>query len=85
MNYEIEVTKGHKHIVRHFFKAHEIQVDSRWIGVCGHIVTVEGINSYGSESPWYEIVYSWEENGVKQTHDKDLFSFQCRYCLIVQD
>jgi hypothetical protein len=47
-------------------------------------VTVEGINQYGSTNSWYEVVYSWEENGVKKTHDKDQFAFQCRYCLIVE-
>jgi hypothetical protein len=85
MDYETEIIDGRKAIVRHIFKAHEIQVGSRWIGVSGVIVTVEGINSYGSTNPWYEVVYSWEENGEKKTHDKDVFSFQCRYCLIVEE
>ena len=85
MDYETEITNGHKHIVRHFFKAHEIQVGSRWIGSSGGIVTVEGLNTYGDTDPWIEVVYSWDENGVKRTNDKDVFSFQCRYCLIVED
>lgn len=83
MNYETETRNGHKFIVGHFFKAHEIEVGSRWIGASGGIVTVEGINAYGSTDPLFEVVYSWEENEEKKTHDKDVFSFQCRYCLIV--
>lgn len=83
MNYETETRNGHKFIVGHFFKAHEIEVGSRWISSSGGIVTVEGLNSYGSTDPLFEVVYSWEENGEKKTHDKDVFSFQCRYCLIV--
>jgi hypothetical protein len=83
MDYETKVTNGYKHIVGHFFKPNEIQVGSRWIGVSGSIVTVEGINLYGSTNPWYEVVYSWFENGEKKTNDKDVFSFQCRYCLVI--
>jgi monomeric isocitrate dehydrogenase len=30
MDYETELIDGRKAIVRHFFKAHEIQVGSRW-------------------------------------------------------
>jgi hypothetical protein len=85
MDYETKIQNGHKFIVGHFFKAHEIQIGSRWIGASGSIVTVEGLNTYGSIDPWIEVVYSWEENGVKKTHDKGVFSFQCRYCLIVED
>ena len=85
MNYETEIIDGRRAIVRHFFKAHEIQVGSRWIGSSGGIVTVEGFNTYGDTDPWIEVVYSWELNGEKYTHQKDAFSFQCRYCLIVED
>jgi hypothetical protein len=85
MDYETEIINGHTAVVRYFFKPHEIQVGSRWIGVSGGIVTVEGINQYGSTNSWYEVVYSWYENGEKKTHDKDQFSFQCRYCLILED
>ena len=87
MTYETEIINGHKAVVRHFFKPHEIKVGSRWCAASGsnHIVTVEGINQYGSTDPWHEVVYSWEENGVKKTHDKDQFAFQCRYCLIIEE
>lgn len=37
IDYETKITNGHKHIVGHFFKAHEIQVGSRWIGVSGGV------------------------------------------------
>jgi hypothetical protein len=65
------------------YKANEIQIGSRWIGVSGGIVTVEGLNTYGSIDPWVKVVYSWEEKGQKVTHEKDIFSFQVRYSLIV--
>ena len=85
MDYETEIIDGHKAVVRHFFKAHEIQVGSRWIGSSGGIVTVEGFNSYGDTDPWIEVVYSWELNGEKFIHEKDVFIFQSKYCLIVGD
>lgn len=86
MKFETEIIDGRKAIVRHFFKAHEIQVGSRWVRADGSkgFVTVEGLNSYRSTDPWYEVVYSWEKDGKKFTHEKEAFAFQCRYCLIVE-
>ena len=69
MDYETKIQNGHKFIVGQFFKPHEIQVGSRWIGSSGGIVTVEGFNSYGVTDSWIEVVYSWDENGVKRTND----------------
>ena len=85
MDYETKIQNGHKFIIGHFFNADEIQVGSRWIGSGGGIVTVEGLNTYGSIGPWIEVQYSWYEKGEKRTHEKDVFAFQCRYCLIVDD
>ena len=87
MEYETEIIDGRKAIVRHFFKAHEIQVGSRWARADGSkgYVTVEGFNTYGDTDPWIEVVYSWELNGEKFIHEKDVFIFQSKYCLIVED
>ena len=85
MDYETKIQNGHKFIVGHFFKPHEIQIGSRWIGSGGGVVTVEGLNPYGSTDPWYEVVYSWEEKGVKKIWQKETFIFQTKYCLIVED
>ena len=90
MDYETEIIDGRKLVVRHFFKPHEIRVGSCWFPVLAKdvpkgCVTVEGLNSYGSTDPWYEVVYSWEENGVRKTDEKDLLYFQARYSLIVED
>jgi hypothetical protein len=84
---EYEIIDGRRAVVRHIFKAHEIQVGSRWARADGSkgFVTVEGFNTYGDTDPWIEVVYSWEENGVKKTWQKENFIFQCRYCLIVED
>lgn len=82
MKHKTRTLNGHMLVVEHFFKHDEIPVGSRWISSSGNIVTVEGLNAYGSLDSYYEVVYSWEENGEKKTHEKDVFSFQCRYCLI---
>ena len=87
MNYETEIINGHKAVVRHIFKPEEIKVGSKWIRAdgSGGIVTVEGVNQYGSMEPWTEVEFSWDFDGEKVTHAKDAFSFQCRYLLIVED
>ena len=69
------------------FEPHEIQIGSLWERADDFksYVTVEGFNYYGSVDPWnWEVVYSWEENGVKKIWQKESFAFQCRYCLIVE-
>ncbi len=88
MDYETEIINEHTAVVRHFFKPHEIQVGSRWARADGSkgYVTVEGFNYYGSVNPYeWDVVYSWEEDGVKKTWQKEMFIFQCRYCLIIED
>jgi hypothetical protein len=88
MDYETEIIDGRKAVVRHFFEPHEIQVGSRWARADGSkgFVTVEGFKYYGSTNPYdWNVVYSWELNGEKFTHEKEVFAFQCRYCLIVEN
>lgn len=87
MNYETEVINGHECVVRHIFKGEELEVGSRWCGDGKQIVTIDEIKIYpqsdGSKD-LYEVYYSWELGGVKGSHHKDSFSFQCRYSLIVE-
>ena len=88
MDYETEIINGHKAIVRHIFNREELKVGSRWIGSSGGIVTIDDIKIYpkmDSPKDWYEVYYSWDEGEEKRIHHKDHFSFQCRYCLIVED
>ena len=68
--------------------SHEIEVGSRWARADGSkgYVTVEGFEYYGSVNPYeWDVVYSWEEDGVKKTWQKEMFGFQCRYCLIIEE
>ena len=88
MNYEIEIIKGHKAVVHHWFKGEELKIGSRWISSSGYIVSLDKIevrDVSSSSSPWYIVHYSWEENDKIITHDKDLFSFQSRYYLLIED
>jgi hypothetical protein len=84
MNYETEIIDGNTKVVRNILKPNEIKVGSRWIRADGsnQIVTVEDVIKYDSRSL---IVYSWVlENQEPEIGEKDLFSFQCRYCLILE-
>lgn len=89
MTYETEIINGYNAVVRHIFKGEEIKIGQRWIAIGGYIVTIEDVKIYPPEhendKPFYDIYYSWYENGVKKSNDKDWFSFQCRYCLIVDE
>lgn len=88
MNYETEIINGNEAIVRHIFPREELSPGTRWISASGNVVTIDEIRIRpplsGETKPWYEIYYSWFQNGEKRTHHKDHFCFQCRYCLIVK-
>jgi hypothetical protein len=73
---ETETIFGHPAIVRHFFSPDEITLGSKWISSLGNIVKIELIEGQ-------TIYYSWTENGELKKHNKDSFSFQCRYSLII--
>ena len=91
MNYETLEKRcsvnGHTFIVGHIFPGQSIKEGTRWISSSNSIVTVDKVVSYPASDHEnkhsYIVHYSWEENGERKSHDKDSFSFQCRYCLIV--
>ena len=76
----MDIRKSHgKNIVcAHIFPVEGIKLGSDWMGSGGEIVTVIKI-----KDDW--ITYTWRgADEVKVRHEKDSFSFQCRYCLIVK-
>jgi hypothetical protein len=73
---ETETIFGRRVFVRHFFQPEEMAASSQWISAAGNIVNIERIESE-------RIYYSWKEDGEMKTHNKDSFSFQCRYSLII--
>jgi len=75
----IETHYGRDIVCGHIYDASEIKPDQMWQGSSGHVVTVNSVNSHGVVS------YSWTENGEQKCHQKDSFSFQCRYCLVVSE
>lgn len=72
---ETEVINGRTLVVRHTFPLAELQVGSHWAPADGSDREVEITNTRGE---WVE--YS-DANGV--IRDRDWFSFQCRYCLVL--
>lgn len=84
---EYKLINGHTAVTQHIFKGSEIEPGSLWIGSGSTTVKVEYVVECKSKEedskPLFDVFYSWYENGVKKTHSKDSFSFQCRYCLIV--
>jgi hypothetical protein len=93
MNYETEIIHGRKLVVRHIFKGNEIKVGSVWAPADGGnwTVTIEDVKYYPpkvntqyNEYGWFDVYYSWYEKGIKKIHDKEVFCFQCRYCLVIE-
>ena len=68
----IERHHGNNIVCGHIYPISEIEVGSQWQDSSGGVVTIHKI-----VDDW--IVYSRYE---QPKHEKDSFSFQCRYCLI---
>jgi hypothetical protein len=74
----IEVNRyGNMILCGYILPNNKISVGTRWQGSCGHIVTVESV-----DGEW--IKYSWKKGDETIFHEKLIFAFQCRYCLIVE-
>lgn len=87
MSYEVGNQNGYRIAVGHIFKGDEIEPGSRWISTTNGIVTIEEVKLLNTSDgyEWHEVYYSWEVEGERYTHEKDSFSFQCRYCLILSN
>ena len=57
---------------------HKIKNGQKWAAASGSGNTVLVV---GVRDDW--VCYSWKENGKIEYHEKDVFSFQCRYCLVL--
>lgn len=71
---ETEIINGRSCIVRHTFPLEELKVGSSWMSSSGSEVEITKI-----DGEW--VYYFDKNNGI--FYDKDWFSFQCRYYLIV--
>ena len=78
-NMRIEKHHGNNIVCGHIYPASELKSGQRWQSSSGHVVTIQSIVNLD----W--VRYVWEENGATRHTEKDSFSFQCRYCLIVPD
>jgi len=71
------VVNGRKLVCGHIYPLNELRVGTRWASADGtnRVVEIRGI-----DGEWVQ----YGEYGNDRTHEKDHFSFQCRYCLIVE-
>lgn len=76
--YETEIINGRKAIVRTKLPKEEIKVGQKWIAACCMDYVVEIVKL--DEDGWVYYKNDFEDT----IYDKDHFSFQTRYCLIVQ-
>lgn len=65
---------GNQIVCGHIYPFDEIEVGSKWISSCGNRVTVTKVEE---DEIYYDQLHG-------QPHHKSSFSFQCRYCLILE-
>ncbi len=75
----IEIHNGNKIVCGHIYDCSEIKSGQRWQSSGNSIVTIHKVN-YETK----EVLYWYMDNGKETYHTKDSFSFQCRYCLIIE-
>lgn len=73
MRVEVDCKTGNIIVCSHIYSKEQIKVGSHWQSSSGTTVMIETV-----EDGW--VTYS-EHSGI--SHTKDVFSFQCRYCLIL--
>ena len=75
----VETHFGNNIVCGHIYPFAEIKVGSRWQSSGGRMVTVVKVDNN-------DVYYEWKcpVTGAVESHDKDYFSFQCRYCLILE-
>lgn len=76
--FETAILDGHKAVIRHIFRNAEVEVGSRWTPADGSANTVTVVSVDLGRA---ELVY---EDVRGSRIEKDIFSFQCHYCLVVE-
>lgn len=82
--YRVELINGRYLLCGGIIHNSCILVGQLWASAAGanRVVTIEDVYlSSGSTV----VKYSWFEGNEKKTHEKLDFSFQCRYCLVLED
>ena len=58
-------------------------VGEEWVSTAGNRVSIVSVRKYPGSSTNhisdYGVTYSWLENGIVRTHEKDAWNFQIRY------
>jgi hypothetical protein len=65
-------------VCQHIYPIAEIKIGSRWQESAGSVVTIIEVD-YSTDDVYYRA------SGSDYLHSKDVFAFQCRYCLIVEN
>jgi len=78
----VEKINGFNVVVGHIFEKEDLVVNSHWVPADGSLGVVKIVAIEKTDS-LYWVAYSYNYDS-KKIYEKDSFSFQCRYCLIVE-
>lgn len=76
----VELHRGKYTLCGGILPPEKIEPGQVWQGSSGATVTVDKVEKRG-ELHW--VTYHWFSDDEFRDHDKDSFSFQCRYCLVL--
>lgn len=77
----IQAENGRYIVCGHIFKKAELEVGQQWAQADGanRVVSIRKIETLKDG----DVLVHYGEYGNDRTFEKDWFSFQCRYCLVV--
>ncbi len=78
----IETVNGRNLVCGHIYPKNELKVGQHWAQADGadRIVEIRELITYSDG----DIGVIYGEHGNDRSYEKESFSFQCRYCLIVE-
>jgi hypothetical protein len=79
----IENKNGHKLVCGHIYDYSQLKVGTTWASADASDRTVKITKLEQVSGGIYWVTYVGSDDNT--THEKDWFSFQCRYCLVVED
>ena len=79
----IETVNGRKIVCGHIYPKEELAVGQRWAQADGtdRVVVIRELEHTPDGAVWVK----FGEHGSDRTYEKDWFSFQTRYCRVVED
>lgn len=74
----VELIHGRHLLCGHILANDQVRAGQKWAAADG---SNRSVRIVAVAHDW--VTYTWDEYGEPKYHDKSIFAFQCRYCLVL--